>query len=155
MMAAHDRMQHALDDDIRRVMAQDELELVLHTGFVGDLTITASPHAILGAVLAEELGPGRYRVFQGDVQLNLDESLSDLQLQDRCRSTVTVTLVASSSRSPAPGWTSTTATTNRSLTTPLEVPSTSTVHPMALHRLSCEQGWLLSTARLESGTWRP
>lgn len=78
-------MQNALDDDIRRVTSQYEISLRLHTVFAGDQTITALPHALLGDVLAEKLGPGRYKVFQGGYPLPLTESLSTLDLDDDCR----------------------------------------------------------------------
>ena len=72
--------------------SQYEISLRLHTAFAGDQTITALPHALLGDVLAEKLGPGRYKVFQGGEPLSLTESLSNLDLDDDCRLTVTLTL---------------------------------------------------------------
>ena len=79
-------------DDIRRASSQHEISLRLHTAFAGDQTITALPHALLGDVLAEKLGPGRYKAFQGGEPLTLTESLSNLDLDDDCRLTVTLTL---------------------------------------------------------------
>ena len=66
------------------------LELVLHTAS-GNLTIEAPENAILKAVLAKELGPGRYKVFQGGMKLPLDQSLCALELQDRCRTSTSPT----------------------------------------------------------------
>jgi len=60
------------------------LELVLRTAS-GELTIDAPANAVLGAVLAEELGPGSYKAFQGGVLLPLDLSMSALGLDDGCR----------------------------------------------------------------------